>query len=81
MQIIAGVEAMMNGPGAHGLQDQYTLCQNTYNKIPIIRAKKREIAFVSPQMLSNFAAPGSHRIVAQGSVCPRARRASCSCRR
>ncbi|KAF8143461.1 hypothetical protein K438DRAFT_1875996 [Mycena galopus ATCC 62051] len=50
-QVIAGAEAMMNVPGARGLQDQYALFQNTYNKILIFKFKKREITFVSPQML------------------------------
>ncbi|KAJ7816536.1 hypothetical protein B0H14DRAFT_2374578 [Mycena olivaceomarginata] len=50
-QVIAGAEAMMNVLGARGLQDQYFLFQNTYNKILIFKFKKREITFVSPQML------------------------------
>ncbi|KAF7375645.1 hypothetical protein MSAN_00453600 [Mycena sanguinolenta] len=51
-QVIAGAEAMMNIPGAPGLQDQYSMFQNTYNKILIFKFKKREITFVSPQMLA-----------------------------
>ncbi|KAJ7221818.1 hypothetical protein B0H12DRAFT_1151590 [Mycena haematopus] len=54
---IAGAEAMMNVPGARGLQDQYSLFQNTYNKILIFKFKKREITFVSPQMLAFLGLP------------------------
>ncbi|KAJ7107050.1 hypothetical protein C8R44DRAFT_885719 [Mycena epipterygia] len=56
-QVIAGAEAMINGPGARGLQDQYALFQNTYNKILIFKFKKREITFVSPQMLTYLGLP------------------------
>ncbi|KAJ7183688.1 hypothetical protein C8R46DRAFT_1344440 [Mycena filopes] len=58
-QVIAGAEAMMNGNGmgARGLQDQYALFQNTYNKILIFKFKKREITFVSPQMLVYLGLP------------------------
>ncbi|KAJ7727615.1 hypothetical protein B0H16DRAFT_1331502 [Mycena metata] len=56
-QVIAGAEAMINAPGARGLQDQYALFQNTYNKILIFKFKKREITFVSPQMLTYLGLP------------------------
>ncbi|KAJ7909065.1 hypothetical protein B0H13DRAFT_646451 [Mycena leptocephala] len=56
-QVIAGAEAMMNVPGACGLQDQYAMFQNTYNKILIFKFKKREITFVSPQMLAYLGLP------------------------
>ncbi|KAJ7189418.1 hypothetical protein GGX14DRAFT_609339 [Mycena pura] len=51
-QVIAGAEALMNGPGERRFQDQYAIFQHTYNKVLIFRAKKREITFVSPQMLT-----------------------------
>ncbi|KAF7366092.1 hypothetical protein MVEN_00485500 [Mycena venus] len=56
-QAIASAEATMNEFGAHGLQDQYALFQNTYNKILIFKFKKREIMFVSPQMLAFLGLP------------------------
>ncbi|KAJ6543557.1 hypothetical protein DFH09DRAFT_1282396 [Mycena vulgaris] len=56
-QVIGGAEAMFNSPGARGLQDQYALFQNTYNKILIFKFKKREITFVSPQMLTYLGLP------------------------
>ncbi|KAK7017335.1 hypothetical protein R3P38DRAFT_1322325 [Favolaschia claudopus] len=56
-QVIAGAEAMMNLPGARGLQDQYALFQNTYNKVIVFKFKKREITFVSPQMLAFLGLP------------------------
>ncbi|KAJ7623906.1 hypothetical protein DFH06DRAFT_1008721 [Mycena polygramma] len=56
-QVIAGAEAMMNMPGACGLQDQYAMFQNTYNKILVFKFKKREITFVSPQMLAFLGLP------------------------
>ncbi|KAJ7030244.1 hypothetical protein C8F04DRAFT_734949 [Mycena alexandri] len=56
-QVIAGAEAMINAPGARGLQDQYALFQNTYNRILIFKFKKREITFVSPQMLTYLGLP------------------------
>ncbi|KAJ7642209.1 hypothetical protein FB45DRAFT_902032 [Roridomyces roridus] len=57
-QVIAGAEAMINGPaGARGLGDQYSVFQNTYNKVFIFKAKKREITFVSPQMLTFLGLP------------------------
>ncbi|KAJ6578144.1 hypothetical protein B0H19DRAFT_1338142 [Mycena capillaripes] len=58
-QVIPGAEAMMNVPGARGFQveqDQYAMFRNTYNKILIFKFKKREITFVSPQML------GMHKV-------------------
>ncbi|KAJ6489017.1 hypothetical protein C8R45DRAFT_1097350 [Mycena sanguinolenta] len=56
-QVIAGAKAMMNVPGPRGLQDQYSMFQNTYNKILIFKFKKREITFVSPQMLAFLGLP------------------------
>ncbi|KAJ7112818.1 hypothetical protein C8R43DRAFT_133480 [Mycena crocata] len=56
-QVIAGAEATINGPGGRGLQDQYAIFQNTYNKIMIFKFKKREITFVSPQMLAYLGLP------------------------
>ncbi|KAJ7641935.1 hypothetical protein FB45DRAFT_901391 [Roridomyces roridus] len=57
-QVIAGAEAMINGSaGARGLGDQYSVFQNTYNKVFIFKAKKREITFVSPQMLTFLGLP------------------------
>ncbi|KAJ7833872.1 hypothetical protein B0H14DRAFT_3462436 [Mycena olivaceomarginata] len=49
--VIVGAEAAMNVPGSRGLEGQYALFQNIYNKILIFKCKKREITFVSPQML------------------------------
>ncbi|KAJ6611128.1 hypothetical protein B0H10DRAFT_376288 [Mycena sp. CBHHK59/15] len=54
--VIAGAEAMMGVPGARGLQDQYALFQHTYNKLLIFKQKKREITFVTPQMLATHLA-------------------------
>ncbi|KAJ7471103.1 hypothetical protein FB451DRAFT_1135399 [Mycena latifolia] len=56
-QVIAGAEAVMSGPGPRGLQEQYALFQHTYNKILIFKFKKREITFVSPQMLIYLGLP------------------------
>ncbi|KAJ7503241.1 hypothetical protein B0H11DRAFT_1984644 [Mycena galericulata] len=57
-QVIAGAEAMINGPtGSRGFQEQYALFQNTYNKILVFKFKKREITFVSPQMLAYLGLP------------------------
>ncbi|KAJ7278226.1 hypothetical protein C8J57DRAFT_1126124 [Mycena rebaudengoi] len=56
-QVIAGAEAMVNEAGARGLQDQYALFQNTYNKLLIFKQKKREITFVTPQMLTYLGLP------------------------
>ncbi|CAK5268929.1 unnamed protein product [Mycena citricolor] len=55
--VIAGAEATLNGPGVHGLHDQYAIFQNTYNKVMIVKLKKREVIFVSPQMLSFLGLP------------------------
>ncbi|KAJ7082691.1 hypothetical protein B0H15DRAFT_436751 [Mycena belliarum] len=56
-QFISGAEGVLNGAGSGGLQDQYALFQNTYNKILIFKFKKREITFVSPQMLTYLGLP------------------------
>ncbi|KAF7335403.1 hypothetical protein MVEN_02193000 [Mycena venus] len=56
-QVIASAEATMNVPSTRGLQDQYALSQNMYNKILIFKFTKREITFVSPQMLAFLGLP------------------------
>ncbi|KAF7298734.1 hypothetical protein MIND_00820900 [Mycena indigotica] len=56
-QVIAGAEATLNGPGESKFQDQYAIFQHTYSKIMIFKLKKREITFVSPQMLAFLGLP------------------------
>ncbi|KAJ7053594.1 hypothetical protein C8F01DRAFT_551376 [Mycena amicta] len=56
-QVIAGAEATMNAPGEMRFQDQYAVFQHTYNKVLIFKLKKREITFVSPQMLAYLGLP------------------------
>ncbi|KAJ7620417.1 hypothetical protein FB45DRAFT_930173 [Roridomyces roridus] len=66
-QVIAGAEAMITA-GARGLGDQYSVFQNTYNKVLIFKAKKREITFVSPQMLTFLGLPTRTQRELVGSV-------------
>ncbi|TDL16881.1 hypothetical protein BD410DRAFT_590344 [Rickenella mellea] len=55
-QILAGAESTLNGQ-ARSIEDQLTLFHDTYSKVIIFKQVKREITFVTPQMLAYLGLP------------------------